>query len=41
MDRIWGIGLTADDPSAEQVASWKGENLLGFALMAARTNLTS
>ncbi|GAA4231640.1 NADAR family protein [Actinomadura meridiana] len=40
LDRIWGIGLTADDPSAEQVASWKGENLLGFALMAARTTLT-
>ncbi|OXR44842.1 hypothetical protein B7C42_02796 [Nocardia cerradoensis] len=36
MDRIWGIGLAADDPRAEDPAQWKGLNLLGFALMDAR-----
>lgn len=39
LDRIWGIGLAADDPRAEQVSSWRGENLLGFALMTARDSL--
>jgi ribA/ribD-fused uncharacterized protein len=39
LDRIWGIGLTADDPRAEQVSSWRGQNLLGFALMTARASL--
>jgi len=35
-DRIWGIGLKADDPSAKDPFSWQGENLLGFALMEVR-----
>ncbi|MCM2411383.1 NADAR family protein [Streptomyces sp. RKAG290] len=39
MDRIWGIGLAADDPRAEDPASWRGLNLLGFALMDARDEL--
>ncbi|MGW4892073.1 NADAR family protein [Kitasatospora sp. NPDC004240] len=39
MDRIWGIGLAADDERAEHPASWRGENLLGFALMETRTRL--
>ncbi|MFB7917835.1 NADAR family protein [Streptomyces sp. NPDC056061] len=39
MDRIWGIGLAADDPRAENPATWRGLNLLGFALMDARTAL--
>ncbi|WP_233219922.1 NADAR family protein [Micromonospora sp. RP3T] len=38
-DRVWGIGLTADDPRAADPATWRGENLLGFALMAAREQL--
>lgn len=39
MDRVWGIGLAADDPRAEDPAAWRGLNLLGFALMEARTEL--
>ncbi|MBQ1043624.1 NADAR family protein [Micromonospora sp. C32] len=38
-DRIWGIGLTADDPRAADPATWRGDNLLGFALMEARAVL--
>ncbi|MFJ4437462.1 NADAR family protein [Streptomyces sp. NPDC088923] len=36
LDRIWGIGLAADNPRASRPTSWRGQNLLGFALMAAR-----
>ncbi|MCG6493524.1 NADAR family protein [Kitasatospora sp. A2-31] len=39
VDRIWGIGLAADDERAQRPADWRGENLLGFALMEARTRL--
>lgn len=39
VDAIWGIGLAADDPRAEQPRQWQGLNLLGFALMAARDQL--
>ncbi|SDD74098.1 NADAR family protein [Glycomyces harbinensis] len=38
-DRIWGIGLAAGDPRAASPAAWRGLNLLGFALMAARDRL--
>ena len=40
-DRIWGIGLAADHPDAENPAAWKGLNLLGFALMEVRARLQS
>ena len=36
MDKIWGIGMAADDPLCQNPNKWKGENLLGFALMEAR-----
>ncbi|WP_406151739.1 NADAR family protein [Streptomyces sp. NBC_01012] len=39
VDRIWGIGLAKDDPRTANPASWRGLNLLGFALMEARTRL--
>jgi ribA/ribD-fused uncharacterized protein len=39
LDRVWGIGLAADDPRAADPARWRGENLLGFALMHARERL--
>ncbi|MFI6596040.1 NADAR family protein [Nonomuraea sp. NPDC050536] len=39
-DRIWGIGLTAADERAASPSTWRGFNLLGFALMAARDTLT-
>ncbi|MEL6544743.1 MAG: NADAR family protein [Myxococcota bacterium] len=36
VDRIWGIGLAADDKRVHNPLQWRGENLLGFALMEAR-----
>jgi ribA/ribD-fused uncharacterized protein len=36
VDTIWGIGLAADHPDASNPVAWKGENLLGFALMEVR-----
>jgi len=38
-DRIWGIGLMADDEKAKSPVTWQGENLLGFALMDVREQL--
>ena len=40
-DKIWGIGLAADTPDIENPATWRGENLLGFALMEVREQLCS
>ncbi|MFI0507245.1 NADAR family protein [Streptomyces albogriseolus] len=39
VDRVWGIGLAADDEAADDPARWRGPNLLGFALMEARRRL--
>ncbi|WP_404797632.1 NADAR family protein [Streptomyces pristinaespiralis] len=41
MDRVWGIGLAADDERAQDPVRWRGLNLLGFALMEAREELRS
>jgi ribA/ribD-fused uncharacterized protein len=40
-DRIWGIGLGETDPLAADPKTWKGRNLLGFALMEARAGLAA
>lgn len=38
-DVIWGIGLSRDNPKALDPRTWRGQNLLGFALMEARATL--
>jgi len=38
-DKIWGIGLAASDPRAQDPAQWKGQNLLGKILTALRDEL--
>ncbi|MDQ3035474.1 MAG: NADAR family protein [Myxococcota bacterium] len=38
-DRIWGIGMGASNERARDPREWRGKNLLGFALMEARTQL--
>lgn len=38
-DRIWGIGLKASDPRAQDKSQWLGENLLGKALTKTRKRL--
>lgn len=40
-DRIWGIGLAAADAQAQDPLKWRGLNLLGFALMAARAQIAA
>jgi len=38
-DVVWGIGVGKDDPRARDPRRWRGQNLLGFALMEARARL--
>ena len=38
-DKIWGIGLSADDSRAENPNLWRGLNLLGFCLTEVRDML--
>lgn len=39
VDRIWGIGLSAENELAMHPERWRGLNLLGFALMQVRQHL--
>ena len=41
LDKIWGIGLAASDKRALDPRTWRGLNLLGFALMKVRAALQS
>lgn len=36
VDNIWGIGMASDHPQVKNPAAWRGENLLGYALMEVR-----
>ena len=38
-DRIWGIGLSMQDERQHDMSLWRGQNLLGFALMLVRSAL--
>ena len=38
-DRIWGIGISMTDEARFHMDQWKGQNLLGFALMKVRRSL--
>ncbi|WP_022825668.1 NADAR family protein [Hymenobacter norwichensis] len=40
VDAIWGIGLAQDSPHAATPSEWRGLNLLGFALMEVRDQLS-
>ena len=39
VDAIWGIGMAEDHDNAHNPKKWRGENLLGFALMEVRDEL--
>jgi hypothetical protein len=39
MDRIWGVGLRADDGRILDRSQWRGQNLLGRALVEVRERL--
>lgn len=36
VDTIWGIGLSQDSKDINNIYAWRGQNLLGFALMETR-----
>ena len=38
-DQIWGIGLSMGNPNRFERSKWKGNNLLGYALMLVREQL--
>lgn len=39
-DCIWGIGLSMNDPNRMDRQKWRGQNLLGYALMKVRDKLS-
>ncbi|WP_299161321.1 NADAR family protein [uncultured Tenacibaculum sp.] len=40
VDPIWGIGMASDNPNITNPNNWQGDNLLGYALMEVREQLT-
>ncbi|KIR01873.1 GTP cyclohydrolase II [Lachnospiraceae bacterium TWA4] len=38
-DKIWGIGLSMNDSNRLDKDKWKGQNLLGYALMMVRSKI--
>lgn len=38
-DRIWGIGLSMTDPNRFDINNWRGQNLLGYAIMQVRNKI--
>ena len=40
-DKVWGIGMTKDDPRATDPSQWQGKNLLGIVLMKARDEIVN
>jgi ribA/ribD-fused uncharacterized protein len=39
-DTIWGIGLSMSDPKRLEIEQWRGQNLLGYAIMMVREILS-
>lgn len=40
-DRIWGVGLSTNSPERLDISKWRGQNLLGFSLMMARSKIAT
>ena len=38
-DCIWGIGLSMDNPKRLDISRWRGQNLLGYALLMVRNRV--
>jgi ribA/ribD-fused uncharacterized protein len=38
-DQVWGIGLSEEDPLAQNISTWNGKNLLGKILMSVRKKI--
>jgi ribA/ribD-fused uncharacterized protein len=38
-DQVWGIGLSEEDPLAQNISTWNGKNLLGKILMSVREKI--
>jgi len=39
LDRIWGVGLSEEDPRIQDPSQWRGQNLLGKVLTRLRDDL--
>jgi len=40
-DKVWGIGMSENEPGVEDEANWKGENLLGLVLDKVKDNIVA